>query len=391
MRRFLLPLLTALCCTIGNAHAEPAPVLIALDAEFGNKTSTADDAIKIGMEVAIEEINQSGGVLGGRPLKLITRDNRGVPARGLDNLRELATLPDLTALFTSKFSPVVLGQLDAAHELKVPLLDAWSAADGIIEHERKPSYTFRLSLKDGWVMPHLFGEAKRRGFTKVGLLLPNGAWGRSNLTAAKAYSARNPLPAVVKTMTFEWSDTSLVNEYLELVEAGAEAILVVGNEPEVALLVRNMASLPRSQWRPLLSHWGAGAGNLPALTGPALFEVDLSMVQTFSFFDAPSPKAQRVLAAAIKKQQIDDPAQVSSPVGIAHAYDLVHLLAQAIARAGSTDRARIRDALEKLGPYDGLIKKYRAPFTKDRHEALGPEQLFIARWRKDGAIVRNQH
>jgi branched-chain amino acid transport system substrate-binding protein len=76
-----------------------------------------------------------------------------------------------------------------------------------------------------------------------------------------------------------------------------------------------------------------------------------------------------------------------SPPGVAHAYDLTHLLARAIDKAGTTDREKVRDALEKLGPYEGLVKHYHQPFSRDRHEALGPEQLFMARWRSDGVLV----
>lgn len=390
MRKLLGFLIAWIICGVSLAQGQAAPIRVGLDAEFGNKTSTADDAIRLGMEIAIEEINRAGGVLGGRPLELVTRDNRGVPARGIDNLRELAALPDMTALFTSKFSPVVLAQLAPAHELKLPLLGPWSAADGIIDHEYAPNYSFRLSLRDGWVMPFLLDQAKRRGFRKVGVLLPNGAWGRSNQKAAERHAATHPLPAIVKVIGYEWADTSLTNEYEDLLRAGVDAVLVVGNEPEVGLLVRNMAALPREQWRPLLSHWGPTAGNLPQLAGPALFDIDISVVQTFSFIDNRSPRARKVLAAAMAKLKVDDPAQVQSAVGVAHAYDLVHLLAMAIARSGGTDRARIRDALEQLGPYDGLIRRYAPAFTRDRHEALGPQQLFMARWRKDGAVVRER-
>lgn len=390
IQRFCQALIVAAALASIPVHAQTRtsnPVRVALDAEFGNKTSTADDAIKAGIEIAIDEINRAGGVLGGRPLELVVRDNRGVPARGIDNLNEVAGLPEMTALITSKFSPVVLAQIDAAHELKLPILAPWSAADSIIDHDKKPSYTFRLSLRDGWVMPHLLNEARRRGFKKVGLLIPNGAWGRSNQKAAEAHTAKNPLPAIVKIIGYEWADTSLSNEYLDLLQLGAEAILVVGNEPEVGLLIKDMTALPRQQWRPLLSHWGAAAGNLPAQTGPVLFETDLTMVQTFSFIDNKSPKALNIFQAAMKKLNVTEAGQVLSPVGVAHAYDLVHLLARAINKAGVTDRSKIRDALESLGPYDGLIRKYNPPFTRERHEALGPDLLFMARWRKDGAIV----
>lgn len=377
------------CCLLAFAAAVSGgePILVGLDAEFGNKTSTADDAIRLGMEIAIEEINRNGGVLGGRPLKLVIRDNRGVPARGIDNLRELAALPAMTALFTGRFSPVVLAQLELAHALKLPLLDPWSAADGIIDHGRKPSYSFRLSLRDGWVMPHLLNKARQRGYKKVGLLVPNGAWGRSNLQAAEAHAVRNPVPAIVKTMGYEWSDPSLQDEYLKMLEAGAEALLFVGNELELARLIKDMAELPRPQWRPLLCHWGPTAGDLPALAGPLLHEMDVATIQTFSFIGNLQPKARQVGDLAMRKLGVQQPGQIPSAVGLAHAYDLVHLLARAIDKAGGTNREKIRDALENLGPYDGLLKRYAPAFTAERHEALGPEQLFMARWHKDGSVL----
>ena len=78
---------------------------------------------------------------------------------------------------------------------------------------------------------------------------------------------------------------------------------------------------------------------------------------------------------------------IESPVGVAHAYDMTHILAKAIRLAGSTDRAAIRDALEKVSAHDGLVKRYAPPFTPSRHEALGTTELMMARYREDGVIV----
>ncbi len=72
---------------------------------------------------------------------------------------------------------------------------------------------------------------------------------------------------------------------------------------------------------------------------------------------------------------------------MAHAYDMLHLLALAIGRAGNTDRATLRQALERLPPHQGLIKRYAPAFTPARHEALGEEELLLARYRADGALV----
>jgi branched-chain amino acid transport system substrate-binding protein len=75
------------------------------------------------------------------------------------------------------------------------------------------------------------------------------------------------------------------------------------------------------------------------------------------------------------------------PIGTAQAYDLIHLLALAVKQANSLDRTAIRDALEHLGPYAGLLRQYNPPFTVDKHDALDITDLRLARYDTDGTII----
>lgn len=371
------------------AHAEEKPaVLVGLDAEFGYATSTSADAVKRGILIAIDEINRSGGVLGGRPLKLVERDNRSVPARAVVNVKELAAMPDMTAVFCGKFSPVVLELLPTLHERKMILLDPWAAADGIVDNGYQPNYVFRLSLRDSWAAPVMLKHARDKGLTRVGLLMPNTSWGRSTLKAVETYLAAHPEMKAVATHWYNWGDKSLLEKYAALTRAGAQAIIVAINETEGAILVKEVASLPKAERVPLISHWGVTGGDLPKMTGAALREVDFSVVQTYSFIGAKRQKARQVGEAATRLFGIPDARHISSPVGMAHAYDLTHILALAIQRAGTTERAALRNALEEVKNYSGLVKDYKQPFSATRHEALLPEDVFMARYDEDGAIVR---
>jgi branched-chain amino acid transport system substrate-binding protein len=136
----------------------------------------------------------------------------------------------------------------------------------------------------------------------------------------------------------------------------------------------------------VLSHWGVTGGKFFREAGTALKDVDFSVVQTFSFFRARQPQLDRFLASARKYgiQRIED---IESPVGVAHAYDMMHILGKALALANTTDRAAVRNALENVKLHDGLVKRYAPPFTATRHEALGPTELLMARYRQDGVIV----
>ncbi len=397
LKRFLAlshPLGIALCLIVAAgspALADPypgqPPVLIGLDAEFGHRTSTSAQAVRQGLEIAIAEINQSGGVLGGRPLELVIRDNRSLPARGLDNLRELAAIPDLVAVFGGKFSPIYMEVLPTAHELGILLMDPWGSADGITEHDFRPSYSFRLSLKDSWAAPVMLRHAlERYQARKLGVFLPNTAWGRSNQAAISRAAAANG-QTLVGEKWYNWGDKSFSDDYQELRAAGAQAIVLVANEAEGSTLAREVAALPPADRLPIVSHWGVTGGKFAELAGAGLDELDFAVVQTYSFVGRDDPAARRVLAALRERYGITGAEAVKSPVGVAHAYDLMHLLAQAIEWAGSTDRAAVRTALENLGPYDGLIRHYDHPFTPERHDALSPAEVFMARFTADDRIL----
>lgn len=372
---------------VGAALAEPAqPVYIGLDAEFGYKNSTSAEAIENGILIAIEEINNNGGVLKGRPLALLKRANHSVPARSIANIEELAANPDVAAVFCGRFSPTVLDSLPILHQLHMPMLDPWAAADGIIDNGYQPNYVFRLSLRDSWAMQTMISYAGTKNAQSIGLLLLNTSWGRSNQKAAEAYVQLHPSYRIVATHWFNWSDESLLEKYMALYQSGAQAIILVGNADDAVKLIQAENSVSASQRLPIISHWGVTGGDFTGMTGSALQNVDFSVVQTYSFIGKKDAVAQRVLAAAKRLFKVADARQLASPVGVAHAYDLTHILAKAINQAGVMDRAKIRDALEKVKNYAGLIKTYRQPFSADDHEALSLDDVFMARYAADGAL-----
>jgi len=380
------PVSILLLFAAGTAWSGAGNVYIGLNAEAGHITSTSDDAIRQGIQIAIEEINRSGGVLGGRKLELLIRDNRAIPARAAAHYNELAGTKDLVAVFCGKFSSAVVESLPLIHKQELVLLDPWAANDKIVENGYAPNYAFRLSLKDTWAVPAMMDYARKRGFPKVGLLLINTSWGRNNLEVVKRYLAANPGISAVDTQWFNYGDNSMRTQYRSIRNAGANAVVFVGVEPEGAVLVREVAALPTDKRLPIVSHWSVAGGDFPAMTGKALGKVDLAFVQTFDLHHDQSKRSRQLLAVANRLFNMKSFSEVTSPCGLAHAYDLTRILAMAIEKAGSTDRRKVRDALERLGRYEGLIRVYDPPFTSTRHEALSPENVFMARYDKKGLI-----
>ncbi|MEI6986283.1 MAG: ABC transporter substrate-binding protein [Rhodospirillaceae bacterium] len=349
--------------------------------------STSAESIERGILTAVDEINRTGGVLGGRPLKLITKEHHSIAARGIRNIKEFAAMPDIIAVFGGRFSPVLIEELPILRETKTLLLAPWSAADAIIDNGMVPNFAFRLSLRDSLAMPFMLKYAGSRGTKKVGLLLTNTAWGRSNLSAAERFFSLGGTPVSVGTAWYNWRDKSLIDKYQILAKSGAEAIILVANDDEGAILVREVAALPKEKRLPIISHWGVTGSDFSQQAGGALADVDFSVIQTFSFFQANQERVAQILAVTERLFGIHRIEDIISPVGFAHAYDLTHILARAIELAGTSDRSAVRDAMERVTDYQGLVRNFPQPFTPARHEALGEDQLLMIRFREDGVLV----
>jgi len=363
------------------------PVLIGFDGAYGQKTNTAPIAIELGAKAAIDEINRAGGVLGGRPLKLITTDNKGVSARGKDNFIELAGMKDMVAVFGGKYSPISVEVLPEAHRLKVPLISVWGSADLITEHNYRPSYAFRVSLKDDWGVEAMMRRlASSYKVSQACAFLPNTAWGRSADTVIKSKASRYKINFGV-VRWYNWGDTSFAEAYRTCLDNQGQGLMFVGNEKEASILLKEMAALPVTQRLPVVAHWGTVGGVLHQMVGDALEMVTFDVIQTFSFLNNPRPRARQLAQWIHANSPYKTPQTIPSPVGAAHAYDAVHLVAMAVERARSTDGSRVRDALEKLPAFSGAVRDYKVPFTATRHDAFDAAQVLFVRVGSDGSLT----
>jgi branched-chain amino acid transport system substrate-binding protein len=361
------------------------PIKIGHVAALSGASAQSGEAITRGLTIAIEEINAKGGLLGGRKLELIQRDDESVPPKGVVAARELISKEKVVAMFGGIDTPVALACVPVVNKEKVPYIAVWAAGTGITRNNADPNFVFRVSAVDVLVDVKLLDYANKKfGSRKPGLMLINNPWGASNEQGLIAADKDNPDVEIAGIEKFENNDVDMTPQLVRLKEKGADSIILVVNTPPGAQM---MKSRERMGWMvPVVSHWGISGGRFPELAGPTAG--DAHFVQTYSFFGKLSPVGERVLAALKKKYPaVKGPEDVFAPVGTANAYDAMHLLALAIAQAGSTDGDKIREALESLNAkYEGLIKTYNKPFSKSDHDALGAADYIMVRYDGDKIV-----
>jgi branched-chain amino acid transport system substrate-binding protein len=375
--------LHALCVTLaallpGSSFAAD-PIRIGHVAALSGGSAQSGDAITRGLSLAIDEINTKGGLLGGRMLELIQRDDESSPPKGLTAARELIFQEKVDAIFGGIDSPVSLAMVPLMNKEKKLYMGVWAAGTGITRNGANPNYIFRVSAVDDDVDIKLLKYANGRfKAKKAGLMLINNPWGQSNEKGLGAAAKNDPAITIASISKFENNDADMVPQLARLKDANADVIILVGNAAPGAQM---MKSRERMGWTaPVVSHWGISGGRFPELAGPTAG--DAHFVQTYSFFGKLSSTGERVLAGLKKKYpQIKGPEEIFSPVGTANAYDAMHLLGLGIEQAGSTDPDAVRAALEDLKkPYAGLIKNYDQPFTAANHDALTPNDYIMVHY-----------
>ena len=337
----------------GSGAFAADPIKIGHVAALSGASAQSGEAITRGLTLAIDEINAKGGLLGGRKLELVQRDDEFEPAQGLDR----GARADLPARRSRRSSAASTRRCrwrwcrcstrrSASTWACGPPAPASRATAPI------PNYVFRVSAVDVLVDVKLLDYANKKfGAKKAGLMLINNPWGQSNEKGLVAAAKADPSIEIVGIEKFENNDVDMVPQLTRLKEKGADAIILVVNAPPGAQM---MKSRERMGWTvPVVSHWGISGGRFPELAGPTAG--DAHFVQTYSFFGKQSPVGERVLAALKKKYpQIKGPEDVFAPVGTANAYDAMHLLALAH-RAGRLDR-RGCDPHGARGPEDALSR-----------------------------------
>lgn len=367
--------------------AEGPAVLIGLTAELDHPTSAAGQAIRAGIRTAIADINAAGGVLPGRRLELVERDDRGLPARGADNFRELAAMPAVAGIFAGASASLGNDLVKAADSLKTPILIPWVGADPDPVSESPARYVFRLAVSERESMRLILQDARQRGYRRIAVLLPTNAWGRRAAKEAVAMSKLGDLSGVIEAHWYETPGRSLVPPYRAALERGADSLVLIMNESDTRILLRELAANPEIARLPLYLHWTAMAGRKALAMSAEEQGFDLSVV-------FPGMAESRQSAAVLERIARQLPDQYSGVVPVPgaalQAYDLTRLLAAAITRSGGGDRAAVRGALMNSGEYRGALKQYRNPYSGGSRDALGASDIAVFRLRSDGSLDDNR-
>jgi len=290
-----------------------------------------------GVNLAIEEINASGGVLG-RKLETLVMDNKCSPAEGVNVANKLVEAK-VVAIEGSHCSSAHLAAMKIIQDAKIPMITGIASNPQITDLSGVGGnqYAFRISASDSSMMDALgIYLAKHKPFKTVAIVGEDSDFGRGGADAFKAVADKAGIQ-IVSTDIHPQNAPDFTSILTRLQQRRPDAIAVFQLGGDSINFLRQAMQV--GVHIPYTGRVELGGRNQPIIEAGGM-EKSISAWQYSALADSPQNKA---FAAKIKAKYNAEP-YLQTWAG----YDCIRVIAQAIQKAGSTDGEKIKDAMKGM-------------------------------------------
>lgn len=333
-RTTLLAATVSLIALAGAALAEPLKIGAVLP--LSGSSATAGEDQRRGLELAVEEINAAGGVLG-EPVQTMIEDSGARVPSALDAAKKLVTVDDV---------PVVIGEYSSGITIPVATYLVQEgrvhvnigSSSGKVRDIGEGSYSV-IGL-DNVSSAYAAQDLYDLGYRRVAVITPNNAFGQGAAGEfEKAFKALGG--EVVNTVLYTEGQTSYRRELQQMDRTKPDAYFYSAYGKDAATINREAYELGLNQ-----TQWYAGYMSMcTSDSEPTYVEGQIGYDLNFIGEDGQAYEAAY-------QQRYGEPF-VTSFSG--YAYDAAKLIMKAAEKAGSTDPAALRAALTEIGSagFDG--------------------------------------
>lgn len=347
------------------------PIKIGYIATLTGEGATWGQHERDGALLAVKDINAKGGVLG-RPLELVCYDIKGKPEEAVIAVRRLMYEDKVAAVGGSNYSGIQIAVAPIADKAQVPIVSSTASNLAVTvdpDTGKVRPYMFRISYTDpyqGMVIADYL--IKKCGAKKLAILGDIGDAYSEGLTEYVKKRA-DELGVENRFWAYRGGDVDFRAQLTAAKEWGADAVALTMLYKEMALVIKQAAEL---DWKPYFMGGNGYSPNMFEIAGEA-------MEGTYWVYpvSADDPLLDP-FKSDYKKEYGRDATEVMNAV---FGYDIVLMVANAIASAGSVEGSAVRDAIENTK--DLQVTHFKWTVDKDTHNPMNkPASIFQAKGNK---------
>jgi len=323
-----------------NGTNDTGTILVGYYGDLTGRTSNFGQSTKNGVEMAVAEINKTGGI-NGRVIRILSEDDEGRPEKAATVVTKLIDQDRVIALIGENTSGNTLAAAPKAQASHVPMVSPAATTPAVT---RVGDYIFRVCFIDpfqGAVMAK-FAANTLKARTAAIMLDFNSPYSRG-LTEFFERSFAQLGGKVVGKQSYTQGDRDYKGQLTAIRALNPDVIYVPGYYGEVGVIAKQAQQLGMKA--PLLGGDGWDATQLWELGGDAL---NGDFISNHYSVDDPSPLIQNFVKDY--KARYGNVPDALAALG----YDATKLLADALKRSGTTTGSRLRDAIAETKNFAGV-------------------------------------
>jgi branched-chain amino acid transport system substrate-binding protein len=346
------PLLSAFAGAAALSLAAGAMPAAAETIKIGSFLSVTGPAAFLGdpeektLKLYVDKLNAAGGVLG-RKIELVVYDDAGDSDKARTFAKRLIDQDKVDVIIGGTTTGTTMAAVSLAEQAGVPFI---SLAGAVVIVEPVKKWVFKTPHTDRMACEKIFADMKARGFSKIGMIAGAGGFDRSMRQECLAVAGKYGV-TIVADESYGAKDSDMTAQLTKIKNtAGVQAVVNPGFGQGPAIVTKNFRQLGMTM--PLYQSHGVASKEFIRLSGEASEGVRLPAAALLVAEILPDSDPQKAVVVGYKKEyEAKYKSEVSTFGG--HAYDGLFLAVEAIKAAKSTDKAKVRDALESIKGYVG--------------------------------------
>jgi branched-chain amino acid transport system substrate-binding protein len=336
----------ALCAGTFAARAQEVPIKLGMSNHYTGTIALSVRALQAGMDLAIDDWNAKGGVLG-RKVQLLIRDDQTKAALAIDHVRDLITREKVDALLGPATSGVALAVSQIADQYKKIDMITVSTSPRLTMEMFNP-YVFTI-CPTGLMESRAWAEYLGPRYTNIAFIGPDYEASHQNIKYFGAYLEKNYPKAKVTAESYpKLGETDFTPYINKLISAKPDVVYSVLYGADLVAFINQAKSFDffkRVKFATLVFE-----EDLESLGAEMPEGILAQMRAPFFFLNSP-------VAKGFTKRYREKTGSYPSDFAI-QGYEGMDILLQGIAAAGSTDSDAIGKALLNID-YDGIRGKIR--------------------------------
>ncbi|MBP7654325.1 ABC transporter substrate-binding protein [Candidatus Dependentiae bacterium] len=309
-----------------------------------------------------EKINKQGGINGSK-VQIIIKDTAGDPQKALNAIKELVQKENVVAIVGPTTSGVSLAIKNEMNNMQTPLISCAAAEDIVVPVENS-KWIFKTPQSDRMAVEKIFKLMKEMKITKIALITADKGFGLGGAKQAEKFAPQFGIE-IITAEKYSPEDAEVNTQITKIKSKKPQAILCWDTDKGAAKVAKAIKSLG-IKVPVFMSHGIANEGYIKA-AGKSGDGVILPCGRLVIAEQLPKKHPQKAMLTEFKKEYASKYNEEANTFA-GHAYDAIMILKEALTIAKSTDKSKVRDALEQIKKFSGTAGIFN--FSQTDHNGL---------------------